>query len=272
MIHFSLFKYCWRFQSSFFITFGGKMICSMPSRNPSGLYLLILSCLFLFSCNSKKSYNAITVGEEEDLIKKGDMSTHISIKQLESSPHLFAIGSVTNLKGFIVIDDGHPITSYVENGQVKIDSSWNTEATLLVYAQAEQWKEISIPASIKIWRDLEAFVLQSAKDNQINPDEPFPFLLKGTAESLNWRVTDWDSNDKKITNKKVKNSGLKGTATNVNTTIVGFYCTKQYRVLADRTTKLHLHFASDDRQVSGHVDDIALSGGMKLLLPVESSH
>jgi alpha-acetolactate decarboxylase len=55
----------------------------------------------------------------------------------------------------------------------------------------------------------------------------------------------------------------------VYTTIVGFYCTKQYRVLAEHDTKMHLHFASDNRKVSGHVDDIHLDGNMKLYLPEE---
>lgn len=224
---------------------------------------------FLFSCTSHKSYNATTVGQEEDLIKKGDMTTHISLKQLQDKPHLYAIGSVTNLKGFIVIDDSKPFTSFVQGDSVAIDSSWNTDATLIVYAQADQWKEIEIPANIQIWRDLEQFVLQSAKDNGINPGVAFPFLLKGTAQSLQWRVTDWDANDKAVTNKKVKQSGKKGTATPVNTTIVGFYCTNQYRVLAEHSTKMHLHFCSDDRKVSGHVDDIALDGNMKLYLPVD---
>jgi len=225
---------------------------------------------FLFSCTSHKSYNATTIGQEEDLIKKGDMSTHISLKQLQDKPHLYALGSVTNLKGFIVIDDSKPFTSFVHDDSVAIDSSWNTDATLMVYAQADQWKEIQIPADIKIWRDLEQFVLQSAKDNGINPGVAFPFLLKGTAASIQWRVTDWDATDKAVTNKKVKQSGKKGTAENVNATIVGFYCTKQYRVLAEHSTKMHLHFCSDDKKVSGHADDIALDGNMKLYLPVDA--
>jgi len=227
--------------------------------------------MFILSCTSHKSYNATTVGEEEDLIKKGDMKTHITLKELQSKPHLYGIGSVTNLKGFIVIDDDKPFTSFVENGSVLIDSSWNSEATLLVYAQVDNWKEVSIPDSVKTYKSLERFVLQSANDNDINPKEAFPFLVRGTIPSINWRVTDWDQKDKEITNKKVKKSGLQGTANNVITTIVGFYCTNQYRVLAEHNTKMHLHFVSDNRQVSGHVDDISLDGNIRLYLPVESA-
>jgi len=198
------------------------------------------------------------------------MTTHISLKDLQGNPHLFAIGSVTNLKGFIVIDDGKPFTSSVQNGSVVIDSTWNTDATLLVYSQVEQWKEISIPDTVKTYKNLEGFVLRSAIENKIDPDVAFPFLLKGMANSIHWRVSDWDPNDKVVTNKKVKSSGLKGIADSVKTTIVGFYCTKEYRVLAEHDTKMHLHFVSDDRQVSGHADDISLNGGMKLYLPEES--
>lgn len=235
---------------------------------------VVLIPLFAFfnfiSCTSEKSYNATTVGELEKLIKKGDMSTHIKLNELQDKPHLYAIGSVTNLKGFIVIDDGKPFTSFVQGNSVVVDSSWNAEATLMVYAQADKWDEVPFPADVKKWSDLEAFIMQSAKDRGIDLNIPFPFLLKGSAAGIQWRVTDWDENDKEVTNKKVKMSGQKGTATNVNTTIVGFYCTKQYRVLADRNTKMHLHFCSNDRKVSGHADEISLDGNMKLYLPVEA--
>ncbi|MBK9730613.1 MAG: acetolactate decarboxylase [Chitinophagaceae bacterium] len=232
--------------------------------------LLIATAALLNSCNSAKSYNATTIGEMEDLIKKGDMTTHIALKDIQSAPHSYAIGSVTNLKGFIVVNDGKPYTSFVQGDSVAIDSSWNTAATLLVYAHAENWKEISIPAEVKNWKQLEDFVMTTAKENKINLDVAFPFLLKGRMVSVNWRVTDWDINDKEVTNKKVKNSGLKGEANDVNATIVGFYCTKQYRVLAEHSTKMHLHFVSDDKKVSGHADDIALDGNMKLYLPEEA--
>ncbi|MEO6166558.1 MAG: acetolactate decarboxylase [Chitinophagales bacterium] len=235
------------------------------------LILSLTTTVIFQSCNSSKSYNATTIGEMENLIKKGDMTTHYALKDLQNIPHFYAIGSVTNLKGFIVVDDSKPYTSFVQGDSVVIDSSWNTEATLLVYASAEKWKEITIPAEVKGWKQLEDFVMTSAKENKMNLDAAFPFLLKGKLARLNWRVTDWDINDKEVSNKKVKSSGLKGEATDVNTTIVGFYCTKQYRVLAEHSTKMHLHFASDDKKVSGHADDLALDGNMKLYLPEEST-
>jgi hypothetical protein len=42
------------------------------------------------------------------------MSTHIAIKDLQGKPDLYGLGSVTNLKGFIVINDGKPFTSFVQ--------------------------------------------------------------------------------------------------------------------------------------------------------------
>ena len=250
--------------------FAAKFFKSM-NQMVKFLPMLLLTATVLFqSCNSSKSYNATTVGEMENLIKKGDMNTHYALKDLQHTPHVYAIGSVTNLKGFIVVDDSKPYTSFVQGDSVAIDSSWNTEATLLVYASSEKWKEIHIPADVKDWKQLEDFVMASAKENKMNLDVAFPFLLKGNAARINWRVTDWDINDKEISNKKVKNSGLKGEANNVNAIIVGFYCNKQYRVLAEHSTKMHLHFVSNDRSVSGHADDLELDGNMKLYLPEET--
>lgn len=240
--------------------------------NLRNLFLPALGMAMLFliqSCESPKSYHATTIGEMENLIKKGDMTTHKLLSELKQMPGLYAIGSVTNLKGFIVVADSKPFTSFVSGDSVAIDSSWNTEATLLVYAQAEKWKEMDIPAEIRDWKQLENFVMNSSKESSINLDAAFPFLLKGTAKKVNWRVTDWDINDKEVTNKKVKNSGLKGEAEQVSATFVGFYSNRQYRVLAEHSTKMHLHFVSNDRKVSGHADDLLLDGNMKLLLPEE---
>jgi hypothetical protein len=63
-------------------------------------FLLIIAAVIslLTSCDSPRSYNATTIGEMEDLIKKGDMKTHKALKDLESVSHLYAIGSVTDLK------------------------------------------------------------------------------------------------------------------------------------------------------------------------------
>ncbi|MBA3647068.1 MAG: acetolactate decarboxylase [Chitinophagales bacterium] len=235
------------------------------------IYLLITFVVLIhINCNTSKSYNATTVGEIEDLIKKGNMAEHIALKELQDKPNVYALGSVTNLKGFIVIENSRPFTSYITNNQVNIDSSWNTTATLLVYAQVQNWNEIEIPAAVKTYTQLEKFINDASVKSGLNTEVAFPFLLKGTVSSLNWRVSDWSPGDKEITNKKVKNSGLKGRSENVTTTVVGFYCTKQYRVLAEHDTKMHLHFISDDRKVSGHIDEITIDGRLRLYLPMES--
>jgi hypothetical protein len=90
-----------------------------------------------------------------------------------------------------VIDDSKPLTSFVQGDSVVIDSSWNAEATLLVHSTVDSWAEIPIPADISDWAALENFVMNAAKEKKINLDNPFPFLLKGKAASINWRVTDW---------------------------------------------------------------------------------
>jgi len=240
------------------------------TRFITGGFAIILFLMTSGCETPTRSYDAITVGEEEDLIKKGDMSTHMQLRELQSKFNIYGLGTVTGLQGFIVINDGNPFTSFTAGHEIFIDSTWYIDATLLVYSKAEKWKELSIPADVKTYAELENFVMTKAKENKINLDVPFPFLLKGTANTVYWRIVDWDSEDKEVTNKKVKNSGVKGEAKEVRTTMVGFYCTKQYRVLAEHTTKMHLHFVSDDRQVSGHLDDIILDGRMNLFLPEDS--
>jgi len=231
---------------------------------------ILLSCgalLLLFSCNSRPPVEVTRIGQFEDLIKKGDMSTHAFLKEYSTSKHLYAIGSVTDLKGFIQIIDSKPYTASVVNGQLKIDSSFNVEATLFLYTNVTEWKEFDVPADVTTWKQLEQFIGNQAVKYHVPKNDVSPFVLKGIAADAKWRVVDWDPNDKEITYKKTVQSGLHGDLQNEFITAVGFYSRESYEVLAHKETNMHIHFVNHDHSIAGHLDDITLGGRRKLYLP-----
>ena len=230
-------------------------------------FAFLLIPVLLGSCNQKPAVEVMRIGELEALIKNGDMTTHARLQDYVNSPHLYANGYVTNLRGFTQIIDSKPYTASVENGQVKIDSSFNPEETLFLFANVDAWKEFDLPPDIKTWKQLEQFIGNMAMKYKVPKNYPSPFLLKGIAADVKWRVIDWDPNDKVVTYKKTVQSGLHGELQNEYITAIGFYSTESYQVLAHKETNMHIHFVNHDHSIAGHVDDLTFDGGMKLYLP-----
>ncbi|MEO5673457.1 MAG: acetolactate decarboxylase [Chitinophagales bacterium] len=231
---------------------------------------LVYVC-FLFSCSQEPAVKVTRIGEMEDLIKKGDMQTHARLQDFSTTAHLYALGSLTDLRGFTQVIDSRPYTAVVENGQIKIDSSFDHEETLFLYAKVDTWKEFDIPADIQNWKQLEQFIGNLAVKYGIPKKYPSPFLLKGMVRLAKWRVIDWDSNDKTVTYKKTIQSGLDGEFNNEFITAIGFYSTESYQVLAHKETNMHIHFVNHNHSIAGHLDDLDLEGNMKLYLPAKTA-
>lgn len=66
--------------------FAAQIIRSMNIYKQIVPAIFIAMAVFFHGCDSPKSYDAITIGEMESLIKKGDMTTHMSLKDLQNTP------------------------------------------------------------------------------------------------------------------------------------------------------------------------------------------
>ncbi|MCY7411381.1 MAG: acetolactate decarboxylase [Chitinophagales bacterium] len=229
--------------------------------------IFILITFFIVSCGKKPAFEVVRIGQLEDLIKKGDMKTHAKLQDFDTVKHLYAIGSVTDLKGYIQIIDGKSYTSSVINGAMAIDSTYNIDATLLLYSEVNEWKEVTIPNDVTTMKQLQQFIGTQADKYKIPKSCASPFLLKGIAADAKWRVVDWDKNDKKITYKKTIQSGISGELNNEEITAIGFYSKETYEVLSHKDNTIHMHFVNHKHTIAGHIDDLTLDGRMKLYLP-----
>ncbi|UKN01095.1 acetolactate decarboxylase [Paracrocinitomix mangrovi] len=242
--------------------------------------VLVFLTSFMISCNSSNekdvdveetNYIDINVehaGELKKIMHKNDISAHAKLSDFNGESHLYALGAVEGLKGEILILDGVPYISSVNGDSLKIDNSFDYNASLLVYASIEEWHEKDIPDDVKTYADLEEFVAFQAELSGINMNKPFPFMLKGVADTLNWHVINWPEGDTIHTHEKHVSSGLNGTFTSIDTEILGFYSDSHHGIFTHHSTNMHLHFLSDDKKRSGHLDDLYLGSEVKLLLPV----
>lgn len=234
----------------------------------SKFYIFILLAISLISCQSNKN-DLINVDVSNAgalrTIMSGDVSSVISLDSLKSKEHLFALGALENLKGEIQIFDGSPSNSVVLNDSLKITDTYNVNASLLVYSEVKEWNAYKIDDN-KTKSQLETKIFELAEANDIDTEEPFPFLIEGTVASLDWHVINWKDGDVEHNHKKHKESGLNGTLKNREVVIIGFYSTKHKAVFTHHTTNMHMHFKTIDNTLAGHVDDVNINQ-VKIKLP-----
>ncbi|QHI35633.1 hypothetical protein IMCC3317_09790 [Kordia antarctica] len=235
------------------------------------IYTIVFAVMgiVVISCQSKAEKVKITEVKHSGALRtimSGNIESVINLDSLSNKKHLYALGAVENLKGEIQIFDSEPSNSFVSDSSLQINDSYNLKASLLVYAEVEEWDSFQIENS-KTKNDLEEQIFEIAKNSGINTDKPFPFLIEGNVASLDWHVINWKDGDKIHNHKKHKEAGLNGTLKNKDVEIIGFYSTKHKAVFTHHTTNMHMHFKTADNAVAGHVDDVSLNNRITLKLP-----
>ena len=232
---------------------------------------LLLIVISISSC--KKDDKELTKfkveykGALKSIMHNSDISAKANLKNFENTNHFYALGAIENLKGEIQIFNSKPFNTMVIDGILTFDNSFNKKATLLVYASVNKWNSINIPTTIETYEQLEIYIEQAAKENKINVNEPFPFLINGTPKSFDWHTINWKDGDKEHSHKKHINSGVHGTLNNLQVEMLGFYSKAHHAIFTHHTTNMHIHVKTVDNKIAGHVDDLILAKGMILRLP-----
>lgn len=233
--------------------------------------LMLLIGLSLVSCNSDndgpKPFNLGYKGALKNMMHKGDIAAKANLSDFDTIKHLYALGAIENLKGEIQIFDGQPFNTQLIDSTLVFDQSFHKKATLLVYAQVSKWKSINVPTNVETHEQLEDFITKAAKENEIDINQPFPFLLSGTPQSFDWHVINWKDGDTEHSHEKHIHSGLHGTIKNRAVDMLGFYSDAHHAIFTHHTTNMHIHVKTVDNEIAGHVDDLTLGNGMILKLP-----
>ena len=235
------------------------------------IYLIasIIMVMHFSACQNNNNKAIETKVEHSGALKtimSGNIEPVISLDSLSNKKHFYALGAVENLKGEIQIFDSKPSNSFVVDSSLQIKASYNLKAALLVYAEVDEWDSFQIK-NINTKNELEVLIFETAKNNGINLEKPFPFLLEGTVSSLDWHIINWKYGDTIHNHKKHKNSGLNGAFKNTAVEILGFYSTKHKAVFTHHTTNMHMHFKTEDNAIAGHIDDLMLNEKIVLKLP-----
>lgn len=228
---------------------------------------IIFLTLLISSCTSTPTFTVQHAGALKNMMHMGDISAKTNLADLKSTPNLYAIGAFENLKGEIQIFNSESFNTFVQDSALAFDKTFDKKATLLVWAQVEEWTSIEIPKDITTLNELESFVSAAALKNNIDTTKPFPFLIDATAQSFDWHVINWKDGDRVHTHAKHVNSGLKGTQTDTKVELLGFYSTSHHAIFTHHTTNMHIHVKSASPTIAGHLDGLVLGNGGVLRVP-----
>lgn len=224
--------------------------------------LFIPVLLMLYGCKDEKSvdYSVLHTGALINLMS-GNLEATASLDSIQDLPYLYALGALENLKGEIQIFNGKSYVSKAfDKDSVLLERDFNHKAALLVYAQVEEWTNSIMLEQFSDLKSLEQQIEKQASLHGIDTNQPFPFLIRGEVDQVNWHVINWKDGDKEHNHKKHQESGAYGIIENQEIEIIGFYSTKHKAVFTHHTTFLHMHFKEvNDHMIAGHVDDLKAS-------------
>jgi len=193
----------------------------------------------------------------------GDVSGKVSLDPLAAWPGLNAVGPAAGLDGEVTVIDGQWYMTRVRNGKMLTEHEATGEAGFLVWSHVDEWqKPVMLDMTVGSQRELELIVDLLARDNGLDVERPFPFLMTGTISSLNMHVLD-ASNE---SDSGHLDGALKVSRENESVILLGFFSRKHAGVFTHRGSWIHLHALLADGH-AGHVDRIGLDSPVKLVFP-----
>jgi hypothetical protein len=211
-----------------------------------------------------------THGELRAVMHQRDFTAKVNLASILKQPHAYAVGALSGLRGEVTIIDGVAWLAFAEpGGKIRLEEVRRSqeEAALLVSARVPRWKRVKLTRAIP-FADLDAAVESLARQNGIDPDQPFPFLVTGPVSDLAFHVID----GAKLpaaggSHHDHASAGVTATRTRATGTLVGFFSKAHHGVFTHMGSNTHVHVVLPGEKMSGHTDKVTLDRGATLLLP-----
>jgi len=233
-------------------------------------------------------------GNFKHMAHTGETKGVVKLSALDTSKGSYGVGALAGLRGEIFLWDGRLLVSrgHSPKGSTEAPAA-SDEAVIFVGGKVNAWRELTIPTDMN-QAQFEAFVVENAKKNGIAPDRPFPFAVRGTGLNVVWHVVTGaapasghsaDGGHAAPAGGHAPAPAAHGRTTThqqghagmhvfkehaASGTLLGFYTATALEGIASHPgERFHVHYASTDFSVSGHVDEYRISRGANLLLPAK---
>lgn len=221
-----------------------------------------------------ESANIQSYGHFQRMINMKKPDGVVELNKAIPSENFYAVGALQNGSGEITVLNGKPYLDYGSDGigNAKNEIPSDEKAVLLVTAKVKQWVAIEIPDFLS-QQDLFETILSKAKEQGLDTNKPFPFLLEGNFKELKVHVINGQ-------NPKFEGHGSKQHLFNKiaevkqhqPATVIGFYSAMNQGVYTYPDESWHLHAVIEESNAGVHVDAIHTGGKVTLKLPQIAVH
>jgi len=218
-------------------------------------------------------FDLVAFGSFRRMNHTGDTQGQVKLAELPSGEGAWGVGALAGLVGEVVLHDGRLLVSRGQDHKGAVSPALpGDEAAIFVAARVRKWAYATVPADMDRAR-FEAFVVEEARAQGVDPEQPFPFLVDGRFPALTWHVVTGAANrgtghgggahaNQHAGMKVFEQPGASGR-------LVAFFSgTRLEGVVSHPGERLHVHYIDGARSASGHVDDFAVARGAVVRIPL----
>lgn len=210
-------------------------------------------------------------GNFRHMSHSGETGGVVKVSALGNAKGSYGVGAVAGMRGELMLWDGKMLVSrgHSTKGETS-PATAKDEAVLFIRARVDAWQEVPV-ASDMTQAQFEAFVIATAKNAGLNPDQAFPFVVRGDAMNVVWHVvtgTPHGGHHGSGTHRQGHAQSRVFREASANGTLLGFYTAAALEGIASHPgERFHVHYANPDFTASGHVDEYRVAKGAILMLP-----
>jgi acetolactate decarboxylase len=223
---------------------------------------LFISFIFIFwmGCSNAQHSKVNVIGAMKNVMWKGELQGNINLDTISEKSGLIGLGPVENLSGEIIILNGRSYKSYIENGQVKVEETFDLKAPFFAYANIKKWQPITLPDSIQTIKDLENYMI-----DEFDSERPIIFRLSGKFTYTKIHIVNLPPGAKVSSPDEAHMGRTFFDLKDEQSEIVGFFSKNHKSIFTHHDSFLHMHLLTEDKKQMGHVDELIL-GKSKIIL------
>lgn len=207
------------------------------------------------------------VGAMKNVMRQGQLYGIINLDTIADKRHLYGLGPVEYLSGEILIVDGRSYVSTVESDtSMTVQETYAVRAPFFVYAHVAEWREYTVPDSIRTMQQLETWI-DALTAGAVRP---FAFRLSGEVEKAVIHIVNLPEGAQVRSPEEAHRGQKNFELRDEKVHIVGFFSTEHQAVFTHHDTYVHMHLITHDHTGMGHLDEAILKAGTATLyLPEE---
>ena len=197
----------------------------------------------------------------------------VNVGDVLERPNAIAVGALAGLEGEITICDGEAWIARPAGRDLHVEgpvSASTEQAALMTVSHVDNWRETPIDRDLA-GEALEQFIYQTAAAQGVDTSKPFPFMLGGDVVDVKLHVINGDCPMRPGVGLTADEQPWRMMVNErTHGRIVGFYASDSVGKLTHPGTSIHAHVLMQDRgrDVTGHVERIAMARGGVLKLPM----